>query len=210
MSTVKQERATINLADMVSPEVNVRLHPERQIKKLIRNLDKFGQCRDIVLDENNVILAGNGLKEAMERRGDKAATVIRLLGLSEKEKLKFMLADNKTFTLGIEDNDGINAVLAMLGDELDVPGYDENTLKAIVASADEVAEKLMGYGTLNEGQIATIKAAGERMETKEATTIQSTMPTNSAPLPSAPSTPTESVDEQKPIVCPHCGKPLCP
>ncbi len=126
---VKHERVNINLSNLKPPERNIRIHPEKQIKEIIKSLDKFGQCRDIVIDENNIILAGNGLWEAMKLRGDKKACTVRLIGLSEKEKLKFMLADNKTFSLGVEDLEGINEIVTKLGDELDIPGYDEETLQ---------------------------------------------------------------------------------
>lgn len=194
---MKQVRETVSLADMHAPPQNVRMHPERQIRELVRSLDKFGQCRDIVIDENNMILAGNGLKVAMESRGDPEASVIRLLGLTEKEKLKFMLADNKTFSLGVEDLDGINAVLEQLGAELDVPGYDEDTLKALVSTAEEVTDRLMEYGTIDDTEIDAIKASGERKEAAVA---------EIAPERGAPA---ESIAEaRKSVVCPKCGETI--
>jgi len=202
---MNHERVVVNIADMKHPETNVRMHPERQIKELMRSLEKFGQCRDIVIDENNVILAGNGLKEAMERRGDTTASALRLTGLSEKEKFKFMLADNKTFTLGIEDHEGINAVLEMLGDEFDVPGYDEETLKAIVASSSDIADKLMGYGSLTEQEINSIKAAGERMENAQSLNTAQNQ-THNASQGAAEAT--NTAETRRSVVCPHCNETI--
>jgi len=161
---IKQEKITVSLKELRAPEKNVRMHPEKQIREIIKSLDKFGQCRDIVIDENNMVLAGNGLWEAMTKRGDTKAEAVRLIGLSEKEKYKFMLADNKTFSLGIDDLEAINDVIASLGDDLDVPGYDEETLKMIVAAAEDVTDKIMTYGTIDECEIEAIKAKGERKE----------------------------------------------
>lgn len=205
---VKQERLVIQLADLQSPEKNVRMHPERQVKEIMRSLDQFGQCRDIVLDENNTVLAGNGLWEAMQRRGDTEAAAIRLSGLSEKQKLKFMLADNKTFSLGVEDLDGINFVLEQLGTDLDVPGYDEDTLKALVATAEDVTEKLMDYGTIDESQIADIKARGER---KEAMMQQANEPPPLATdehgdVAAGDSSDEASAEVRKSVICPKCGE----
>ncbi len=161
---IEREKIIVNLKELKAPEKNVRMHPEKQIKEIIKSLDKFGQYRDIVIDENNTVLAGNGLLEAMLMRGDTIANAVRLVGLSEKEKYKFMLADNKTFSLGVDDLEAINDVIASLGDDLDVPGYDEETLKMIVAAAEDVTEKIMKYGTIDESQIDTIKAKGEHRE----------------------------------------------
>ena len=48
---------------MVKPEKNVRIHTEQQLREFERSVRMFGQIRPIVVDENNVILAGNGLYE---------------------------------------------------------------------------------------------------------------------------------------------------
>lgn len=39
-------------------EKNVRIHSEQQIRELKRSLEKFGQTRALVIDENNIILIG--------------------------------------------------------------------------------------------------------------------------------------------------------
>lgn len=51
------------LDDLKHPEKNVRIHSEQQIRELKRSLEKFGQTRALVVDENNVILIGNGSSE---------------------------------------------------------------------------------------------------------------------------------------------------
>ena len=51
----------MKLADLVKPEKNVRIHTEQQIKEFRRSVEMFGQIRPIVVDEKNIILAGNGL-----------------------------------------------------------------------------------------------------------------------------------------------------
>lgn len=205
---VKQERLMIGLSELRSPEKNVRMHPERQVKEIMRSLKQFGQCRDLVLDENNTVLAGNGLWEAMQRRGDSEAAAIRLSGLSEKQKMKFMLADNKTFSLGVEDLDGVNFVLEQLGTDLDVPGYDEDTLKAIVAQGEEITEKLMEYGTIDESQISNIKARGER---KDALLQKLKEQTPSAAIEHSGAAAggnhqEESAEVRKYVICPKCGE----
>lgn len=59
----------------IDPEKNVRIHSEQQIRELKRSLEKFGQTRALVVDENNVILIGNGLYEAMVSLGYQEASV---------------------------------------------------------------------------------------------------------------------------------------
>lgn len=63
------------LSVLKHPEKNVRIHSEQQIRELKRSLEKFGQTRALVIDENNIILIGNGLYEAMVSLGYQEATL---------------------------------------------------------------------------------------------------------------------------------------
>lgn len=149
------------LDDLKHPEKNVRIHSEQQIRELKRSLEKFGQTRALVVDENNVILIGNGLYEAMVSLGYQEASVYVKTELSENDKKKLMIADNKTYALGIDNLDTLNEFLEELQGDLDIPGYDEEILQQMVADADEVTEKISEYGTLDESEIQKIKEAKE-------------------------------------------------
>ena len=156
------------LDDLKHPEKNVRIHSEQQIRELKRSLEKFGQTRALVVDENNVILIGNGLYEAMVSLGYQEASVYVKTELSENDKKKLMIADNKTYALGIDNLDTLNEFLEELQGDLDIPGYDEEILQQMVADADEVTEKISEYGALDESEIQKIKEANEKREQKAA------------------------------------------
>ena len=158
------------LDDLKHPEKNVRIHSEQQIRELKRSLEKFGQTRALVVDENNVILIGNGLYEAMVSLGYQEASVYVKTELYENDKKKLMIADNKTYALGIDNLDTLNEFLEELQGDLDIPGYDEEILQQMVADADEVTEKISEYGTLDESEIQKIKEANEKREQKAAAT----------------------------------------
>lgn len=49
---------TAKIKDLKHPDKNVRIHSEQQIRELKRSLEKFGQTRALVVDENNTILIG--------------------------------------------------------------------------------------------------------------------------------------------------------
>lgn len=155
----------MNLSDLVRPEKNMRIHTEQQLREFERSVAMFGQIRPIVVDENRVILAGNGLYDTLIRMGRKTADVYQYNDLSENQKKKLMIADNKIFNLGIENLDTLNSFLEDLRDDLDIPGYDEEILKQMVADADEITEKISEYGTLDDEEISAIR---ERTARKEA------------------------------------------
>lgn len=79
---------TMKLTDLVKPEKNVRIHTEQQLKEFRRSVDMFGQIRPIVIDENNVILAGNGLYDALTSMGKETADVYQYENLTENQKKK--------------------------------------------------------------------------------------------------------------------------
>ena len=208
------------LDDLKHPEKNVRIHSEQQIRELKRSLEKFGQTRALVVDENNVILIGNGLYEAMVSLGYQEASVYVKTELSENDKKKLMIADNKTYALGIDNLDTLNEFLEELQGDLDIPGYDEEILQQMVADADEVTEKISEYGTLDESEIQKIKEANEKREQKAAAAeISDNNSENSSENPntsdnqsSERQNPTETEPEitetRKFVICPNCGEKI--
>lgn len=197
----------IPLSSLQRPEQNVRMHTEKQLKEFERSVSMFGQLRPIVTDEAGVILAGNGLFETLIRLDWKEADVLQVEGLTENQKKKLMLADNKIFGLGVDDLETFDAFLVDLKDDLDIPGFDEDLLKSMVAQAEEVTEKLQEYGTLDEDEIEEIKAAGERkdlyMTTGVADKGEADKPKEDVPGQEEPKEPVRQY-----VVCPHCGEKI--
>lgn len=208
------------LDDLKHPEKNVRIHSEQQIRELKRSLKKFGQTRALVVDENNVILIGNGLYEAMVSLGYQEASVYVKTELSENDKKKLMIADNKTYALGIDNLDTLNEFLEELQGDLDIPGYDEEILQQMVADADEVTEKISEYGTLDESEIQKIKEANEKREQKAAAAeISGNNSENSSENPNTSDnqsserqntteTEPEITETRKFVICPNCGEKI--
>ena len=194
----------MKLSALKRPERNVRMHTEKQLVELERSVKMFGQIRPIVVDDGLVILAGNGLYETLLRLGWEEADVLRMEGLTENQKKKLMLADNKIYGLGVDDLESFDIFLEELKDDLDIPGFDEGLLRSMVSQAGEVSEKLQEYGTLEESEIEEIKAARERKDLLMASGV---------PEEDAGEGETESAaadEEREPIrkfvVCPHCGE----
>lgn len=208
------------LDDLKHPEKNVRIHSEQQIRELKRSLEKFGQTRALVVDEKNVILIGNGLYEAMVSLGYQEASVYVKTELSENDKKKLMIADNKTYALGIDNLDTLNEFLEELQGDLDIPGYDEEILQQMVADADEVTEKISEYGTLDESEIQKIKEANEKREQKAAAAeISDNNSENSSENPNTSDnqsserqntteTEPEITETRKFVICPNCGEKI--
>ena len=204
----------MKLADLVKPKKNVRIHTEQQIKEFCRSVEMFGQIRPIVVDENNVILAGNGLYDTLIAMGKDTAEVYRYDNLTENQKKKLMIADNKIFSLGIENLETLNSFLEDLHGDLDIPGFDEEILKQMVSEAEDVTEKLSEYGTLDEEEIQSIKEAAKKKEQQiqRMESNQGGVQSNQTPLEVVQQEPEadheESTEIRKFVVCSNCGEKI--
>ena len=136
------------------PPRNTRRHPEAQITEFCRALLMFGQTRPIVIDEEGMVLAGNGLVEAAKKLEWREVQAIRMAGLSDTDKSKLILSDNRIFQMGVDDYDAIKSILGNLGD-YDVPGFDESLLKSLIGNVDQLTESYATqYGKLSAEEIA--------------------------------------------------------
>lgn len=202
----------MNIADLKVPEKNIRIHTQNQIKEFVRSINMFGQIRPVVVDENNTILAGNGLVMALKEAGKEQVDVYKIEDLTENQKKKLMIADNKVFSLGIDNLETLNDFLEELNNDLDIPGFDEEILKTMVAEAEEVTEKLSKYGTLDEEEIETIKQNKERKETKIENAILEEKSSINQPTTYRQDENIENDEEitdvRKFVICPKCGEKI--
>ena len=197
------------LTDLHPAERNVRIHSEKQVTEFVRSLESFGQIRPIVVDEDNTILAGNGLYAALMAKGETDADVLVMKGLTPNEKKKLMLADNKIYSLGVDDMEVFEEFLKDLGDDIDIPGYDEELLKTITADLEDVDEMLSGYGTVTEQTKQQIASTAEKYDAQES--VHASAAEEIKPSDPAPESPSEGHGEPLPkrfIQCPKCGEKI--
>jgi len=188
--------------ELIPNQNNVRKHNASQIKEFVKSIEKFDTIRPIVIDENNVILAGHGLCEALKAMGREEADVIVKKGLSENDKKKLLLADNKIFSLGIDDYGVIESILTELGEksDFDIPGYDSDTLEelyGIKGVEQEVAENGTPVSKALEGMATTGDDKKDDAEVKD----------TEDPKPSkAVEKAREEAGDRKFVICPNCGE----
>jgi len=197
------------LAELHRSERNVRIHSDKQLAEFRRSIEMFGQIRPIVIDEGGTILAGNGLYEALHIMERTEADCYVAAGLSESQKKKLMLADNRIFSLGVDDLQGFDEIIAGL-DDLDVPGYDEDLLKTLTADLNDADEMLAGYGIIGDEAKAGMKKAEDRYAQKSEEFTQGAEEVNPAPAPPVEAAVEERTAEldRRYIICPKCGEKI--
>src|ERR1700693_123165 len=82
------------LADLKPYPGNARTHSARQIKQIARSMRQWGFTMPILIDENDMILAGHGRALAAERLKLEEAPCVVARGWSEPQKKASVTADN--------------------------------------------------------------------------------------------------------------------
>ena len=189
------------LSDLRRPERNTRMHTDKQIAEFKRSVEMFGQIRPIVIDEDGVILAGNGLYETLLALDRETADCYVVRGLTENEKKKLMLADNRIFDLGVDDMKVFDEFIAELGDDLDVPGFDDELLRSLAADVAEVDTMMSEYGLIDDDRKEKMQAAHEEYEREAGQDHEEAEAENASENDSDRADRTASS-----VVCPKCGE----
>lgn len=114
-----KEHTTLKLADIVPYKGNPR-NNEQAVPAVMESIRQCTYINDIVVDEDNVILAGHTRYKALKRLGYAEADVCRVTDLTPEQKRKYRLLDNKTGEIAQWDEDLLKVEL----DGLDFDGFD--------------------------------------------------------------------------------------
>lgn len=93
---------------------------EQAVDAVVESIKQCGYCSPILVDENNVILAGHTRFKAIQRLGWTEVEVVVRAGLTDEQKRKYRLLDNKTNEFASWDFDLLNEEL----EGLDFEGFD--------------------------------------------------------------------------------------
>lgn len=192
------------LSELHPAATNVRRHTDKQIVEYIRSLEMFGQIKPIIADEYGEIIAGNGLYQALTQMGKETCDCYILRGLSDKQKKKLMLADNRVYELGITDMSAFDEIIKELDGDIDVPGWDEDLLSMMNAASKEVDDIVTDYGSYEESEV---KRLADRGNTVPQAPTGAT--TSSVPSQNIQANIEASAETQRFIVCPKCGERIC-
>jgi hypothetical protein len=116
---MKIEKIAISL--LVNDPNNARKHDKKNIMSIKGSLAKFKQQKPLVVDHNNVVLAGNGTLQAALELGWTEIDIVRS-DLEGFNATAYGLADNRSSELASWDKDILNATLESLNKaDFDLP-----------------------------------------------------------------------------------------
>lgn len=119
---------TLSLREIVPYENNPRKN-DKAVDAVAESIRQCGYIAPVIVDENNVILAGHTRLKALETLGYDKIPVIEAKGLTEEQKRKYRLLDNKTAELAEWD-------FALLAEELD--GLDFGALDIFESTEEPI------------------------------------------------------------------------
>lgn len=195
----------VKLSDLKPLENNVRKHNDKQIDELIKSVEQFGQTRAMVIDEDNNILIGNGLYFALVKMNKAEVQCYRKTGLSEIEKKKLILSDNKIYGLGSDDYEEINNYIQEITEmgDFEIAGYDKFILEQMTATDEQVEEAIKDYGVITETKFIQ----DEPKQEKNNTYIEKEPEIKNDPVTMVTETKVSAEkNERKYIICPSCGE----
>lgn len=140
----KLEIKYIPIDDIKPYENNPRLN-EDAIPYVMKSIREFGFKNPIILDKNNVIVAGHTRLESAKRLGMKEAPVIYADDLTEEQVKAFRLADNKVAEKSMWDytklDEELDSILDIDMSMFDFENIEETNLDDFFEDNDNKKEK---------------------------------------------------------------------
>ncbi len=112
----------------IIPYDNNPRHNDNAVDAVAESIRQCEYIAPIIVDEDNVILAGHTRLKAMQKLGKAEAEVMQVTGLTEAQKKKYRLLDNKTNELAMWDFNSLAVELADLDFEDFDFGFDDAIL----------------------------------------------------------------------------------
>lgn len=126
---------TLKLSEVKPYENNPRIN-DSAVEAVKESIKQCEYIAPIIVDENNIILAGHTRAKAMQELGKDKVEVMQVSGLTEQQKRKYRLLDNKTNELAMWDFDKLDIELSDLDFEGFDFGFELNTIEIEPAEED--------------------------------------------------------------------------
>lgn len=113
---------------------NARIHTESQINFIVKSLTEFGFINPVIINKDNVLIAGHGRLIGAKRLGLKKVPCVKIEHLTPKQEKAYRLADNRLAELSNYDPDLLKVEISdLLADNFDMltVGFDEDDISAL-------------------------------------------------------------------------------
>lgn len=132
-----------HIKDLKPDPVNSRKHGPRNIGMIADAMQEIGAARSIVIDEDGVVLAGNGALEAAAQVGitklhvvdadGETLIAVRRRGLTPAQKVRLALKDNRSSELAEWE---IDVLMQLQADGVELDMWSDAELAALLEAAE--------------------------------------------------------------------------
>lgn len=116
---MEKQLKVVSIENVKEYDNNPRLN-ESGVQAVAESIKQCGYISPVIIDENNIILAGHTRLRALKELDYKEIPAIICSGLTEEQKIKFRILDNKTAELATWDYNKLSAEI----EDLDFDGFD--------------------------------------------------------------------------------------
>jgi DNA modification methylase len=144
---------------------NSRTHSDEQVAQVAGSIREFGWTNPILIDSEDVVIAGHARLLAARKLGMAEVPVIVLAHLTPAQKRALIIADNKLALNAGWDEDMLRAEVAALqedGFDLDAVGFSDDELRVLLADQDQSGEgESAGDDQIPEAPSDPVSRAGD-------------------------------------------------
>lgn len=129
MAKIKLE--TIKTKEIREYDYNPRRN-DKAVAAVTNSVKKFGYINPIIINSENIILAGHTRLKALAEAGIEKVQVIRVTGMTDEEERSFRIADNRTHDFSTWDGDLLEAEMREIkADDWEKFGFKSKELEKL-------------------------------------------------------------------------------
>ena len=125
--------------ELIPYDNNARIN-DKAVEYVAKSIKEFGMKNPIIIDKDNIIVAGHTRLKALQKLGIETAPCIVADDLTEEQVKAFRIADNSTAQIADWDLEKLNAELASIDLDMTMFGLDEQIKEIERELAPEVIE----------------------------------------------------------------------
>ena len=126
--------------DLIPYARNTRTHSDEQVNQIVSSIKEFGFTNPVLVDQDNMIIAGHGRVMAANKLKLGKVPTICLKHLTEAQKKAYIIADNRLALNAGWDEDMLKVELEELNDlEFDISllGFEDKEIESLLSEPTE-------------------------------------------------------------------------
>jgi DNA modification methylase len=135
----------VALSDLRPNPRNARVHSDKQLHQIKASIEEFGFNNPVLIDKDNLIIAGHGRVEAARLLGMETVPVLRIEHLTDEQKRLFALADNRialnaSWDMDMVRQDAVELSALDLDVDFEITGFDTAEIDLLIDGPTQVAK----------------------------------------------------------------------